>query len=191
MKLKIALIRHGKPERTTEELFDNTDSPLSDSGKSLIREKCEAEAYPMFRYVYSCKLFCCRETANLIYQLPAVILKELGDVGSDGQALQELLKGNESSKWEYSQKNRTSLSVEALYDANVKAGNMIRKVGAEMERRGAEQCAIISNKMIILAILRRYCIPRSNYEDWEISFGGGYLVEYDTVEETANLLNKI
>lgn len=192
MKLKIALIRHGEPNNTIGEI-DHTGSSLSDNGKRVIHEKREAEAYPMLKHVYTCKLLCCRETANLIYQLPAVILNELGasdNEDSDGQALQELLKGRTSTK-KGSQTQRAFLSIKAIYEANVKAGDMIRKVGSELERKGAEQCAIISNKMIILAVLRRYCMPRSNYEDWEFSFGGGYLIEYDTVEETANLLSKI
>lgn len=194
MKVRIALIRHGETENAAGRLIGATNDPLSENGKNLIREKCAAKAYPIAKHVYSDELLCCRETANLIYQSPVVMLKELNapDYGDfDGQALTELFQDVSFADWMKTKTLGAFPNGGILYDANAKAWSVIRKICAVMEKKNEEQCAVISHKMIILAILRRYCVPRSSYADWEIPFGGGYLIEYDTIELTASLIGKI
>lgn len=194
MKLKIALIRHGETKAAAEKLLGATDDPLSENGKRIIREKCEKNAYPPTKHVYSSEVICCRETANLIYSTPTVILKGLNapDYGDfDGRALPELLQYEAFAKWVNSQAFDAFPNGETLYEASTRAKNALCEIGAEMMRRKTEGCAIISHKMIILAILLRYCIPRSSYADWELSYGGGYLIEYDPIGATAKVIDKI
>lgn len=194
MKFKIALIRHGETETAAGRLLGTTDDSLSKNGKRLILEKFERNEYPTARYVYSSELSCCRETANLIYSSPAVLLKELNapDYGDfDGRALSGLLKDKAFANWADSQTLEAFPNGETLYDANRRAKSVVREISVEMKIRKAEQSAIISHKMIILAILRQYCVPRSTYVDWELSYGSGYLIEYDTNEETAKVVSKI
>lgn len=194
MKFKIALIRHGETKTAGGRLLGTTDDSLSKNGKRVILEKCEKKEYPAARYIYSSELFCCRETANLIYSSPTVILKELNalDYGDfDGRTLSGLLKDKTFTNWTDSQTLEAFPNGETLYDANRRAKSVVREISVEMKIRKAEHCAIISHKMIILAILRQYCVPRSTYADWEFSYGSGYLIEYDAIDETAKVISKI
>lgn len=194
MKLKIALIRRGETEKVAEKFLGATDDSLSEKGKRIIREKCAENAYPTAKYVYSSEFSCSRETASLIYSSPVIILRELNapDYGDfDGRALPELLQDKAFTKWADSQTFEAFPNGETLYDASARAKNAIREIAAEMIMRKSEECAIISHKMIILAILLRYCVPRSSYTDWELSYGGGYLIEYDVIGATAKVIRKI
>lgn len=182
MKLNIALIRHGEIENTAGRVSGADGNPLSEDGKKLLREKCASKVYPETKHVYSSELLCCRETASLIYMLPVMVLKSLnapyyGDF--EGQASRGLFGDDSFQK------------TGALYESNERAKNALREIGEEMQGINAGQCAIITHKMIILAILRRYCVPRSSYADWEVSFGGGYFIEFDSIKETAIIINKI
>ena len=192
MKLHIAMVRHGQSDG--ERLIGMTDEPLSECGIRIIREKLDAGGYPPAQMVFSSGLSRCVCTAQMIYQaIPVIILKDLRALNfGDFEAVRydDLHKDERFKNW------ADCIGVQAYPGGEEPYAMQGRSIAAfgyicnEMANKGIEQAAIITHKSVIQAILRRFHIPRTNYVDWDIPCGGGYLLQYDTVEASAEILTK-
>lgn len=194
MKLEIALIRHGQI-RPEARLTGVNDEPLGEDGKALIQAKSEAGEYPEAPIVFSSRLSRCLETAGIIYRnVPVVVLKELGapDYGDfDGKAYSELGADKNFAAWSNSVVAAACPNGEEPYAMLSRSAAVFGRIVDEMAAKGLERVAVVTHRMIIQSILNRYIVPRSNYTDWEILPGCGYLLRYDTIDAAVEILNKI
>jgi alpha-ribazole phosphatase len=193
MKLEFALIRHGRD--SGGRLGGVEDKPMSDFDKRFVRQKAEKGDYPEVELVFSSGLTRCRDTARIIYpKLPAILLKELiaPDIGLfEGQSVSEL-KGREMfEEWAALTEVREYPGGESPYLVSARAVEAFRLISQEMLSKGLLRVAVISHKAVILAILQRFYVPRSNYVDWHIPHGGGYLLRYDTFLSHVEIIAKI
>lgn len=195
MELEIALIRHGQLQSGAKRLIGMTDEPLGAAGERLIRAKLEAGDYPESELVYSSGLLRCRETARIIYpDVPNVLLQELrapnyGDF--EGESVDKLAQDKSFTRWMNAKGVPACPNGEEPYAIQARSIAAFRQIIEEMALKGLERSSIISHKMVIQEILQRYYVPRSNYKEWEIPYGGGFILRYDTIDSSARILKKI
>lgn len=195
MKLEIALIRHGQTQGAAERLVGMTNEPLGEAGKRLILKKRESGTYPDAGIVFSSGLSRCYETAGIIYpNLPVVVLKDLRaiDYGDfEGRLMDELATDESFVKWADARGASACPNGEDSYAFQARSIAAFREIIDEIAWKGLTVGSIISHKMVIQEILQRYYVPRSNYTEWEIPHGGGYILCYDTIGSTAEILKRI
>ncbi len=195
MKLKVALIRHGCD--CGGRICGTTDCAMTDADINRIRGKMDKDEYPEAELVFSSDASRCWSTANLIFpNVPTVVEKEnklrAPDFGSfDGKSAKELLADESFVQWASVTETLPYKGGESPYAVSARAVSAFQDIASEMAGKGLKHAAIISHKMIIVAILRRFQIPRSSYMHWDVPYGGGYLLLYNTLTRQAEVLRKI
>jgi alpha-ribazole phosphatase len=193
MKLEFALIRHGRD--SGDRLSGIADKPMNARDRRFVREKVKNGDYPKVELVFSSGLIRCIETARIIYpKLPAVVLKELlaPDMGFfDGKTVAALKKSEAFTEWAASAEAKEYPDGESPYAVSARAVEAFRLISQEMLSKGLMRVAVITHKHVILAILQRFYVPRNNYVDWHIPYGGGYLLRYDTFLSHVEIISKI
>lgn len=192
MKLTMVLIRAGMTRSGREgRQLGTVDEPLLDQERERLRERAGGGIYPEADLTYVSALYRCRETATLIYpRVPAVVLGNLRalDAGVfEGMTRDEILKDEAFSQWAEPTQLAACPQGEDPYRFRARCAQAFRLVVDEMCSKGFECTAIITHNLVIGTILQRICIPRSAYRNWDIQWGGGYVVEYDSIHSTAKL----
>ncbi len=145
--------------------------------------------------MFSSGLTRCLETARIIYpKLPAVVLKELfaPDLGLfEGKTVPELKETPAFQGWAASAELAVYPGGESPYAFYARALEAFRLISQEMLSKGLMRVAVVSHKAVFLSILQRYHVPRSNYVDWLIPCGGGYLLRYDTFLSNLEIISII
>lgn len=195
MKLEVALIRHGQIRQARTRLVGVTNEPLGEEGAKLLREKSAAGVYPEASLVFSSRLSRCYETARVIYgeDIHVITLEKLdapnyGDF--DGREYSELATDESYIEWSKSVEAGAFPNGENPQAIFARSHSVFKNIMDEMASKGLGRVSVITHRVIIQSILKRYCVPRSNYEDWEIPYGGGYLIRYDTEDDAVEVLNK-
>jgi alpha-ribazole phosphatase len=193
MMLEFAMIRHGRDN--SGRLCGIEDKPMDAEHWRFVQKRAERGDYPEVELVFSSGLARCLETARIIYpKLPAVVLKELHapDIGHfEGKTVAELKGGSMFAEWSASADAREYPGGESPYAVSARAVEAFRLISQEMLAKGLLRVAVISHKNVILAILQRFYVPRSNYVDWQMPYGGGYLLRYDTFLSRVEIISKI
>jgi alpha-ribazole phosphatase len=193
MKLEFALIRHGRD--SGGRLSGIEDKPMAAEHRRAVQEKAGRGEYPEAELVFSSGLNRCLETARIIYpKLPAVVLKELVAPNRgifEGKTVAEIKRGAAFAEWAASAEAKDYPGGESPYAASARAVEAFRLISQEMLAKGLLRVAVISHKHAILAILQRFYVPRNNYVDWHIPYGGGYLLRYDTFSSHIEIISKI
>jgi alpha-ribazole phosphatase len=193
MKLEFALIRHGRD--SGGRLSGTEDKPMKAEHLRFVQEKVAQGGYPEVELVFSSGLGRCLETARIIYpKLPAVVLKELlaPDIGLfEAKTVTELKGERAFEDWAASEEAREYPGGESPYAVSARSVEAFRLISQEMLAKGLLRVAVISHKNVILAILQRFYVPRNNYVDWHIPYGGGYLLCYDTFLSHVEIISEI
>lgn len=195
MELKIALIRHGRINNGSDRLVGMTDEPLGSEGAGLTLQKRKSGAYPRVDLVYSSPLSRCIETSRIIYPGGIVAVEKdlrAQDYGIfDGKAYQELENDESFSQWKAAKNPQACTGGESPYMVSARSVAAFHRICEKMASNGLENVSIITHRLVIEAILQRYCVPRIGYLDIEFPHAGGVVLEFDSMKETAKIQRKI
>lgn len=197
MTIEVALIRHGQVHTNGEPTLTGiTDDPLGDEGRQMLAKKIKDETYPETGVVYASNLTRCKETAALIYPSGAPIICDerfnapnYGDF--DGRKLSELKDDAAFMQWQSSKGAAACPNGESLEKFSVRVPVMFKKACKAAETAKRSSVAIVCHRTVINEILLRYYTPRTNYADWNVEPGGGYLLLYNTKTSTIQITGKL
>lgn len=160
------------------------DEPLTDREKKRLTQRAAGGDYPEATLAYTSGLYRCRETATLIYpRSPAIIMDNLRPLdagGFEGKTHAQLLEDPRFSPWAEAEALEPCPDGEDFRRFHVRCVQAFRAIVDEMCSKGIECTAIITHNLVIGAILKRFCLPRSAYRNWGVQWGGGYVLEYDS-----------
>ena len=184
MKLQINFIRGGAPGGGDERFLGKLNKPLAESEKINLAKKACAGEYPPAQMVFSSGLSRCFEAAQVIYPaLPVIILPELApfDYGEfTGLTYSEIFSDKRFAQFSNPGFTPSPPGGEgSVHIFLARCSAAIKKIAREGERKNAESVSVVTHRMVIAAILSRYCAPRPLYRDWKINYGGGYACSYD------------
>lgn len=194
-EIKVVLIRSGSPsEERSVCLGKRCDNQLIPSEQQRISQLSKKGFYPKVDRVYTSSLTRCRETAYLAYpEKPAIIATELpafdyGDLS--GNTLKEVFTNNQHKE----RIEQTGISgapdgdgMYTYYSASAKGFQSIME---EVANTGGKSVAIITYRETILAIGNRFCVPRSEYRNFNLDFGDFLVLNYEMDLNIAFLENK-
>lgn len=191
MKINIALIRHGF-QREESGFFGKTDIDLTKGDIKLIVGK--KDKYPKATLVFSSSLKRCVDTARIIYpDIPVVLLKELNapDYGDfEGKLFGDLKDNLQFEKWLNIPTLQAFPGGEEPFHMIARSTAAFKKLCDEAAGKGLDNIAVITHKIVIQAILQRYCVPRI-YTDRQPTAGGGYLLSCDALTSAVAILEEI
>jgi alpha-ribazole phosphatase len=183
MTLEITLIRNGcTAEEQEGRLIGVMDEPLSEDGKQDILSRKNSNVYPKVGRVYTGPLRRCRDTTNLIYGFPALVLKgqcplDYGEMS--GMKYEEMVEKELFRQWAAAEQVGSLAAGEQPYYSLAKGLREFRDLAEEMGGLRITEAAIITHKAMIAMILNRFHTPGNRYESWDIAYGGGCTVHYN------------
>ncbi|MFV0400510.1 MAG: histidine phosphatase family protein [Oscillospiraceae bacterium] len=163
---------------------------LPEEAERLERRR-EEGVYPQVSRVFTDSMPDSRQTASLIYpRLPAIVEPELDpfDYGeSTGRRYQDV-----AGERRFQQSDGSEFPVsdaEETYIFQARTGKAFRDMLAEIGATRITEVAVIAHRENILAILRRYVVPRAFYLNPALEYGGGISLIYDMEQEAARIVN--
>jgi alpha-ribazole phosphatase len=193
MTLEITFIRNGCSAKEQEgKLIGVMDEPLSEDGKQGILSRKENNVYPKVGRVYTGPLRRCRDTTNLIYGFPALVLKgqcplDFGEMS--GMKYEEMVEREPFRQWATAEQVGSLATGESPYFSLAKGLREFRELTEEMGDLRIAEAAIITHKAMISMILNRFHTPGNRYENWDIAYGGGCTVTYNPRQSLLKVKN--
>lgn len=196
MELQIELIRSGltasgksgkRPAIPDEELLEES--------KEALRKKAAARGPSEVRLVYASSTLRARQTAHLLYpNAPVAALNELRpmDLGVyDTMEYRDIAADKQFAQWGTRPELGAFSGGESPYVFQARCGRAFRKIVEEMASKGIGKAPVVTHRLVIVTILQRFCIPRSYYKDWEVPYGGGYVLLFDTMRNLGEIHEKL
>lgn len=196
MELQIDLIRNGlSVSGRSGKKPGLPDDGLLEESKAALRKKAAAQPQPHTQLVYAAGTLRARQTAGLLYpDIPAVILNKLQpmDLGAyQDMEYRDIAADKQFATWGAQPELGVLGEGESPYAFQARCVRTFRQIVAEMASKGIEQAAVITHRLVITTILQRFCIPRSYYKEWKIAHGEGYLLLFDTKQNTATIIGNL
>lgn len=196
MKVKICLIRGGATKGgMAGKYLGILDEELLEEQALELRQRSEQGKYPGCELVYTSGLLRCRQAGALIYPgAPLIVMKGLEalDIGAySGRLYHEILSDKHFAHWAQSPELRPLAGGEELHAFFSRCTAAFRRITGEMLSKGIGEASVIAHRLVIAAIMRRYIAPRNPYRNWDVGWGRGYVIEYNTRLSVARVLNKV
>lgn len=193
MELTVTLIRNGITQSgIAGNLLGIADEPIAAEGTEQLLQRINRQEYPAASLVYTSGLLRCRKTAELIYPYTTtILLRELRafDLGDfEGKTYGDAIRDKPFMQWASAQELLLCPNGESPYELSARSILAFRSIADEMTSKGIENTAVITHKMVIRAIMQRFCAPRSYYLNWDVQYGGGYTLLYNTSINTAKII---
>lgn len=197
MRLQIALVRNGMTASAQrgKYLGDTINESLLETERLRIRQRYEVRLYPPAEIVYTSPLLRCRETVSQLYpHVPAFVLGDLApmDLGRyEGRSFHQIVGDDQFAQWAKAPDLRPLGDGEAPYAFQARCTRVFRQIVDELASKGIAEAAVVAHRGVLESILQRFTTPRSYYKDWALEYGGGYLLEYDTLLKCGFIQRKV
>lgn len=172
--MQVTLIRNAKTKSN-----NINDPPLSREGIALLKSK----TYPEVCRVYSSMEKKCLQTAGIIYPQMPVIIEEgfyPFSVGNfENIKWSELTEDEEFIKWANSKYFKSITKEESIEKYFSKIFACFKDIVNENLEKNVESFSIITHRIIIVSILKRFSYPDSYYKFWDIKHGGGCTFDWN------------
>lgn len=196
MRLTLALIRCGATQSGMEGRQPGPlDEPLLETERSRLHRLAEQGHYPSVELAYVSPMLRCRETMSIIFpRTIAVVINSLrafdaGDFSAKTHG--ELLREDSFTEWAESEQIPPCPGGDDLNGYTIRCNRAFRSLTDELISKGVNMAAIVTHSLAVSTIMQRYCIPRSNYRNWSPGWGGGYVVEYDDMNQSMIVRSKL
>jgi len=192
MEVNIVLIRDGAP-LCPEGPFLSGNIPLGKDGKKIISEKVSNSVYPAVSRVYTDPCARCRETASLIYRIPALVVPivHYDYSGLENMAYREAVGSDVFRTWARSVTACAIGNGEPPYLVQQRNILIFRGIVERLAEKYIPSAALVTHKTVILTVINRYLTPGFFYFYEDIPHGGGYLISFDIETETLKIKKNI
>jgi alpha-ribazole phosphatase len=178
---RISFLRHGKTSANEDGIYiGRTDFPLSDNGRSELREKYKTMNYPTVGRVYSSPLRRCLETAEILFPNTGIMvaddLTEMDFGVFEGISGKDLAELDSFKQWICGGIDSRPPNGESGREVLTRCLSAVNSIVMNMMNDGITHAGVITHAGIISNILGSMGIPRYKPIELGSDFGEGYEV---------------
>ena len=180
----LTLLRHGLCAGETEGRYiGHTDAPLTEAGRSQLRQLRETQDYPHASALFVSPLQRCRETGKILYpgltpmELPG--LKEYFFGEFENKTPEQLQSHPLFARWIAGEPGLTPPFAEDLERFQARINETFVKLCDGLLKTGTKDCAVITHGGIIMALLAAFGLPEAPMHDWLAPSGCGFTLRLE------------
>lgn len=181
--VQIALIRCGKTESGDKDLYiGKKNEEILQSEVERISQRGKTHRYPPAKRVYTSPWQRCRELVPIIYpNKPAIVVSGLGayDFGDLEGKPNILYNICESHIIRKDNRVDSAMKMESVYGFLAKVDVAFQSILNEIRDSAVRNIAIITHESVIMAIVRKYVIPKSLPYIVSLDYGAGLLMTFN------------
>ena len=195
VELTIAFVRAGACKaELAGRLSGMSDEPLAQKSRQQILSRKDQSVYPDAPIIFCGYSPRCVETARLIWPSPPIIverdLRPISYGAFEGKDSRRLTDDGRFLRWASAKSAEAFPGGESPMAMQARSVQAFGSVTAEMASKGIACAAVVSHLLVIQAIFQRFCVPRPNFCNWEIAYGGCVMGTYDTMRATLEIKEK-
>lgn len=182
--LEVTLIRAGKTQSGKDELvLGCLDEPILEKEKQRLEKRRLEGVYPKVERVYSSSFLRCRQSSFIIYKgIPPIVVDgfeplDYGDL--EGRSLRDEVFQKEIDMFLSTDNIQQIPGGEYPYSYTARIISDFRQLITEVRYSKVRKIALVTHGSAILAIVRRYAIPRSVINDVRLDYGEGITFVYN------------
>lgn len=196
MNIIVNFIRNAVAKSELEGRFlGKLDEPIHPEGERRVRMRKDAGEYPPCELLFCSPSSRCVQTAGIIYpQTPAITAKGLTalDYGDYAElTYSDIVKDARFKDWAGSARLQAYPGGEEPHVFMARCAKAFQDIMREARSKKLEQVSMVIHLSVMQALFQRYCVPRSNYHDWQADHGGGYTVACGKKGDSFTVLKKI
>lgn len=177
----IHFIRHGDIDETLKgKYIGTTDVPLSDKGKSNLKEYDHKFIYPGTAVVFTSPLKRCTETAKILYPaLTPLVIEQLSECcfGEwENKSAEELKNDPDFEKWLAGSNEVKPPRGESGADFTRRICLVFEQIVEGLMKTGNTEAVVVTHGGVIMTLLSVYGLPQAKPFDWIMDNGFGYSV---------------
>ena len=180
----LTLLRHGLCAGETEGRYiGHTDAPLTEAGRSQLREMRETQLYPQAGALFVSPLKRCVETAQILYpelkpmELPG--LKEYFFGEFENKTPEELQHHPLFARWIAGEPGLAPPFAEELGRFQARISETFVKLCDGLLKTGTKDCVVITHGGVIMALLAAFGLPEAPMHDWLAPVGCGFALRLE------------
>ena len=180
----LTLLRHGLCAGETEGRYiGHTDAPLTEAGRSQLRQMREEQIYPQAQALFISPLKRCVETARILYpelkpmELPG--LKEYFFGEFENKTPEQLQSHPLFARWIAGEPGLAPPFAEELGRFQARISETFVKLCDGLLKTGTKDCAVITHGGIIMALLAAFGLPEAPMHDWLTPSGCGFTLRLE------------
>ena len=184
MTTTLTLLRHGLCAGETEGRYiGHTDAPLTEAGRSQLRQMREDYPYPSAQALFVSPLGRCTETAQLLYpgqnpiELPG--LKEYFFGEFENKSPEQLQNHPLFARWIAGEPGLAPPFAEDLTRFQARIGDTFVKLCDGLLKTGTRDCVVVTHGGIIMALLAAFGLPEAPMHDWLAPSGCGFTLRIE------------
>lgn len=171
------------------------DQPSHQDGIELLKNRARQRKYPVADAVFSSPLIRCTDSARAIYPYSEIIVLErlaAFDYGEfSGKSYSEIIADKQFAHWAKADQLAAFPGGEAPYAFFGRCGAALREIIDHARTKGLQKVSVITHKSVIEAILQRYSIPNSLYNDYNLDYGASLTAVCQIEPAALRVLGKI
>jgi len=180
----LTLLRHGLCAGETEGRYiGHTDAPLTEAGRSQLREMRETHDYPQAQALFVSPLKRCVETAQILYpelspmELPG--LKEYFFGEFENKTPEQLQSHPLFARWIAGEPGLAPPFAEDLGRFQARISETFVRLCDGLLKTGTKDCVVITHGGIIMALLAAFGLPEAPMHDWLTPSGCGFTLRLE------------
>jgi len=180
----LTLLRHGLCLGETEGRYiGHTDAPLTEEGRSQLRQMRGAQTYPQAQALFVSPMKRCVETARILYpglrpiELPG--LKEYFFGEFENKTPEQLQTHPLFARWIAGEPGLAPPFAEDLSRFQARIGETFVKLCDGLLKTGTKDCVAITHGGVIMALLAAFGLPEAPMHDWLTPGGCGFTLRLE------------
>jgi len=180
----LTLLRHGLCRGETEGRYiGHTDAPLTEEGRSQLRQLREAHPYPPADALFVSPMKRCVETAQILYpnlkpiELPG--LKEYFFGEFEDKTPEQLHSHPLFARWIAGEPGLAPPFAEDLARFQARINDTFVRLCDGLLKTGTGSCAAVTHGGVIMALLAAFGLPEAPMHDWLAPSGCGFTLRIE------------
>ena len=180
----LTLLSHGQCDGEAEGRYvGHTDAPLTQAGRSRLRQMKEELDYPQAVALFVSPLGRCVETAKILYpnstpiELPG--LKEYFFGAFENKTPEELQNHPLFARWIAGEPGLAPPFAENLARFQARINETFTKLCDGLLKTGTGSCAAVTHGGVIMALLAAFGLPEAPMHDWLAPSGCGFTLRIE------------